>query len=453
MNKSGSASLEETLSNAIKEHFSEVPTLLVGISGGPDSMALLYGLYKLGIEAVGVHINYGLRGNESDMDQELVEGMCFEWGFECCSVRLDSSESGNENFQNWARNERYRIFRELKKEFTADAIAISHHKDDQVETILQKLFRGSGPDTWTGMQMFDGELFRPLLGLSKEDILEYCEKNAVPYRVDGSNLESKYARNFLRREFSEQLNAFFPGWEENILKLPSFGGLNSKAISFITDSLVRDSELSLEEYNAMDVDLRYSVLKEFIERKAEGISLTGGLLKELDRLSDSQPGTEIPISENVVVLRERNSIIIRSGLDRKRQEINDSIREEQIRDGYHSNGLMLDLKKEIKFSDDHLTIDAGKLQYPLILRSWENGDRFQPLGMSGSQKISDHLANRKVRSSEKEKALILSGADGTIYALIFPLAQGNGQLGTISELVKCTGDTRMILEIKYRQAE
>ncbi len=452
MNKSGSISLEETLSERIHQSFASSPKLLAGVSGGPDSMALLYALFKLNIEVVGVHINYGLRGKESDLDQELVEGMCFEWGFECCSVKPSSKEAGSENFQNWARNERYRIFRDLKEEFKADAIAIAHHRDDQVETILQKLFRGSGPESWQGMKVFEQDLFRPLLDLSKQDILDYCEHNAVPYRIDGSNLESKYARNFLRREFKESLEGFFPGWEDNILRLASFGSLNSKAIEHITDSIVNGSELELEGYLDLEDDLKISVLKKFIEKKVKDVSLSRGMLEELVGLAGSQPGTEIPISGETVLVRERGSIIISS------KNSNDvtspvKINEEQIRIGYQANLLVFSFNDQSGYSTEYLTIDAGKLQFPLTLRAWQDGDRFQPLGMFGSQKISDHLANRKVRSSEKEKALILSGADGTIYALIFPLAQGNGQLGTISELVKCTADTRMLLEIKYRHPE
>ena len=452
MNKSESTSFEETLSRSLKENFAGTPKLLVGVSGGPDSMALLYGLYKLEIEVVGVHINYGLRGKESDLDQELAEEMCFEWGYECYSVQLDSGEAKGGNFQNRARNERYRIFRELKEECNADAIAIAHHRDDQVETILQKLFRGSAPDAWQGMKVFENDVFRPLLMLSKEEILKYCEYNAVPYRVDGSNMESNYARNFIRNEFKEKLDSFFPGWQDNILTLTSFGSMNSKAIEFITQSLSSESELELGAFGKLETDLRLSVLKNFIEKNVENVTLSKGLLSEIAGLTDSQPGSVIPVKDGIEMLRERDSILIKNRTTT--DDINaEQISELQIRDGYQTKELSFRVKEGKSFSPDFLTVDAGKLEFPMSLGKWQEGDRFRPLGMSGSQKISDHLANRKVRSSEKEKALILSGADGTIYALIFPFAPGNGQLGTISELVKCTDETRMLLEIKYRHPE
>lgn len=142
MSKSEYLLIEQVISNKVDRHFPGTPNFVIGVSGGADSMALLYAFKQLEISCFVVHINYGLRGVESDKDQELVEQMSFQWGFECCSVRLNTEEMQSGNFQNWARNERYMIFEDLAEEIKADAIAVAHHQDDQIETIVQKLFRG-----------------------------------------------------------------------------------------------------------------------------------------------------------------------------------------------------------------------------------------------------------------------------------------------------------------------
>ncbi|MEX0823570.1 MAG: tRNA lysidine(34) synthetase TilS, partial [Balneolaceae bacterium] len=144
--------------------------VVVGVSGGPDSMALLYILYRLAVPTVVVHCNYQLRGRASEADQDLVEQICILWEMECVAVRFDTMGEEGHNFQDWARDERYRIFRDIKKEADADYILTAHHRDDQIETIFQKILRGAGLAAWKGISVCEGDLYRPLLEVSKADI-------------------------------------------------------------------------------------------------------------------------------------------------------------------------------------------------------------------------------------------------------------------------------------------
>ncbi|HKK25041.1 MAG TPA: ATP-binding protein, partial [Gracilimonas sp.] len=121
--------MKDHLEKILSANFDDDALFIIGVSGGPDSMALLYLMHLLDRNVFVVHVNYGKRGHSSDKDQELVEQMSFAWGFESCSVSLDPAGAGNQNFQNWAREQRYRFFRDFKENYEADAIITAHHKD------------------------------------------------------------------------------------------------------------------------------------------------------------------------------------------------------------------------------------------------------------------------------------------------------------------------------------
>ena len=449
MSKFASVLIEESVQTSLTNTFTNPPKLLFGVSGGPDSMALLYALYRSGADVMVVHINYGMRGADADADQELVEGFCGEWGFDCCSFGLDAGDAKGSNFQDWARNERYRIFRELKKEFGCEAIVTAHHKDDQVETVLQKVLRGSGPGAWQGMKEWDGELFRPLLGFSKKEILQYCEDHAVPYRIDGSNQDSKYARNFIRNELSEELDARFPGWSDNILGLRERGAITEKAIARILRQMSTPEGLELEGFMELDAELRAAVLKQFIEQETEPFSLSKGQVHESLKIGELPAGTSLPVGDGYSLVRNRNSVAITREEDSVPYEM--EITEKEAEKGIDFGFVSISVSQEVP-SENTLYMDASTMRWPLTLRRWRHGDRFTPLGMMGSQKVSDHLTNRKITSSKKEKALILIGSDSTIYAIIFPVPANKGERGTISEAVKCTESTEKYLIVSTTNA-
>ena len=447
MNKSASKSIERSVKNSFSLLNKQSPKILLGVSGGPDSMALLYVLFRQKADAFIVHINYGLRGKESELDQELVEGMATEWGFECCSVRLDIKKNSG-NFQNQARKERYRIFRELKDDIKANAILTAHHKDDQVETILQKLFRGSGPEAWQGMIEWDGELLRPLLSYSKKEILNYCEQEAIPYRVDESNLDPVYARNFLRKEFTETLDGFFPGWRDNILDLAIKGRVTELALNHMYNNVLDGNGINLSVFQKIDSELKPAILKKFVESQIPEFKLSKGIITELSKIEGLQTGGSIEINKQYDLVKGRSGLSVRSHEGFSTEEV--LVSKKETEKGITLRNLNLKIQSNA-YSDSALTIDPELLSWPLTLRTWKSGDRIRPLGMNGSQKVSDHLTNRKITSTKKEKALILSGADSTIYAIIFPEKAINGEMGTISDLVKCTSSTKNYLTIHLKK--
>ncbi len=444
MNKSELRLVESSTLNIDKLKLSPHSKVIVGVSGGADSMALLYVLHSLKIDALVVHINYGKRGLESDKDQELVEGLAFEWGFECVSISLNPNNAQITNFQSWARAERYRIFRELKEVNNAEAILVAHHKDDQVETILQKLFRGSGVIAWQGMKAWDGEILRPFLEIKKIEILDYCVQNSIPFRVDQSNLTSDYARNFLRNSFEPDLNKFFPGWEQNVLALADKGVVVEQAIECILNDISEKGTIELEPLLNYPKELRITLLKTHIEGHTGITSLTKGQLLELDKLSKLESGKQIKLNSSYTLVKDRTLLRIKN--NSSESLVSYQLSKKECVEGVFINPFKLTIENQVN-SEFVLRMDSAQINWPVTVRTWQDGDRFQPLGMTGSQKVSKHLMNLKVPTVIKENALVLSGLDGIIYATFFSESINNHRIGTISDIVKCTEQTKEYLTI------
>jgi len=449
MSKSASLPIEKEVQSLLAASFDNPnPSLVVAVSGGPDSMALLYLLYQLEVEAVVVHVNYGKRGEESDKDAELVEEMAHQWGFDCHTLKPDSDpvEQDEANFQQWARRFRYDAFRMLAEEYRADGIALAHHRDDQVETILQKMFRGAGLESWSAMRVWDGELFRPLLNHSKEEIEAYCEERAIPYRLDRSNLESEFARNFLRNEWLDNLKEHFPGWQENVLRIAGQAEIFSKALDWIAGELRDERDrISRDRFLQLEKDMAKALILHLLKKVEPGIGLSRESLDQLDDLASLQTGKSIQLTDSYSVLRDREWFKIvyeqKEALTVFRLEL-EKLKEKPFR----YNGLQFGVEhySDPDF-DDALYLDAAKLSWPLTLRSWKPGDAFRPFGMEGHQKVADHLTNRKISASYKGKALVLETFEETICAIIFPPIENRRPPGTISDLVKCDSGTEQCL--------
>lgn len=453
MNRSRSMTPDERVSEALSRHIPtwRKETLIAGVSGGVDSMSLLYILSELGVNLTVVHCNYQLRGKDSDHDQRLVEETASMWGFEVISVRLDPEESVGENFQAWARKRRYRIFRDLKSEYGATAIVTAHHQDDQLETIIQKILRGAGLTAWRGMEIWNGELFRPLLDVSKADIHRFASAHHIPYRLDNSNEESTYARNFLRNGWFPVLDDLFPGWRGNLLKIPERAREHSAVVGSLAAS-VRDEEGAIRRDGllALPADVQRVVLLRILKSDDPDASVSAGMLGNLDSLADLQTGATLEVGKERKLMRDRERFVIIQPEQEDREEHIAAIRLRELRSGPKSTaGVTVTLEKwDGRIDPAVLQIDAAAPDWPLTLRRRRDGDRIRPLGMEGSQTLADHLVHARVPASEKDRALVLEALDGTICAVIFP--PSSGKPGTIAETVRCGDATEEVLTIRHK---
>ncbi len=452
MNKSDLLPIEKAVRENVQRHFSNVsnPKFVVAVSGGADSMCLLYILKKLGISALVSHINYQKRGADSENDAELVEQMSLEWGFECHTTTVDPPEGEGQNFQQWARDFRYDIFRQLAQEEDADGIAIAHHQNDQVETILQKMFRGAGLASWSGMQIWDGEVFRPLLNYSREQIEKYAEQNAIPFRTDESNLETNFARNFLRNEWLEQLSNFFPGWKTNVLRISDQADNYQHSLSWIADRLMDQHGIQRQAFHSLAPGVQKALILFLLKQEKPEVQISHHSLERVEELPNLQTGKEISITAGVSILRDREHYVIQGIQEEDFVAV--EIEADQIEGAPMKVGNLLLTKEKFESPDfkNALYLNADKLRWPITIRRWESGDIIQPFGMEGHQAVSDHLTNRKISAAYKKQALVIESFEETICAVIFPPIKNQTSPGTISEKMKCNSDTEYCLEIKYR---
>jgi tRNA(Ile)-lysidine synthase len=452
MNRSELLPIEQAVSKKVKKLFDSHTdsTFVIGVSGGIDSLCLLHMFKRLNINASVVHINYQKRGQASHKDAELVRETARKWGFQTIVKKVDPSRAQKQNFQQWARQKRYETFRQIADEINAEGIALAHHKDDQIETVLQKMFRGAGLESWTAMDVWDGELFRPLLDVSRSQIEDYVQLFSVPYRTDESNLRSAFARNFLRNEWLVQMSDFFPGWKQNILRIPQQADLYAKALSWIAKQITDDRGIRRTKFDELHSGLQKALVLHLMKQQKQGIEVSRNSLDRLEELAKLQPGKKIELSLGFSIMRGRDHYIIK-------RETSEDFRPVKIeRSHIHENklkvaNLILSLEPFEGLSNvsETLYLDAKKISWPIVLRRWRSGDSFQPLGMKGHQRISDHLTNRKISPAQKKQALVVESFEETISAVIFPPIKKSLQPGTISESVKCDENTRYCLKINH----
>lgn len=452
MNKSDWSLIEKTVWENIKQYFPHVYSLdfIIAVSGGMDSMCLLYVFKELGISARVSHINYQKRGEAADKDALLVEKMAKKWGFEYHMLLADPTEAEDKNFQQWARNVRYNEFRHLKTKFGADGLALAHHEDDQVETILQKIFRGAGLPSWTAMEVWDGEIFRPLLDVSRSQIEAYVKEHDISYRTDESNLKPSFARNFLRKEWLPKLHDFFPGWKKNVLRISQQSDNYRQSLQWISEQITDDRGIDRKQFHSLEPGLQKALLLHILKQKDPAVQLSVGSLERIDELSDLQTGKTIELIPGISIIRDRDYYVLEFESDQTFESV--KIKREELKKPLQIEELNFKITEfDNADFDNALYLDISKISWPLRVRRWKNGDKFQPLGMEGQKRVSDHLTDKKISAAYKEQALVVESFEETIYALIFPPIKNQISPGTISEQVKCDQDTNECLEIMYRR--
>ena len=289
--------------------------LVVAVSGGPDSVALLRLLMTSGYhELIVAHVNHGLRP-ESTEEAYFVQDMAQELGFECRTRQLDLSQI-EDNLEASARTARYEFFRELASEYQASVIVTAHHADDQVETVLMNMIRGCGLDGLAGMRPLDGDLWRPLLGSSKEELLDLCEQHGWEYRVDSSNDDTQLRRNALRHHvipYLKQLNpSLLETMKDNIaLWQQSSDELRSRAAEYLRSQEPRRCDL--KGFLALSELEQQVVLRELFQQvHGHKNNLTQDHLQQaLKVLRTNVSGKQKEFGPGKVLLRQREWFEVR----------------------------------------------------------------------------------------------------------------------------------------------
>lgn len=403
-------------------------SFLVALSGGADSVALLAALHELGHRCHALHCNYHLRGDESDRDEQHARAVSMQLGIPCdvvhCDVRRYRSEHRRESVEMACRAMRYRAFAQSRERLSLDSIAIGHHLEDNIETLMINLLRGSGIKGLAGMRQRRGPHVRPLLQCTKEMILDYLQSRGLTYVTDSTNLGNDFRRNVLRNEILPLVYRYFPtapaGLRRTISSLDNQRRLLDDTIQSARNDYVD---------NEGNIDLSAIIARE---------PHPDVLLFELLNTPDYR-GYNIDIVNDIISSSKRSGLRFRADidtagyiLDHGRLIVPENIpthsksvstRADQLENLRPAIEVSYIDRAEFNPSRDPSTayFDADRLEDygTLTLREPRRGDRLQPWGMKGSRLVSDILSDRHATLSDKRSCrLLTAGDDGPILWVV-----------------------------------
>lgn len=393
--------------------------LFLAVSGGLDSMVLLHLLQRLPYEIAVLHCNFQLRGLESFGDQNFIQDYCDQNKIPVFVTQFDTEAFAKDyklSTQVAARELRYSWFYELLEEKNFDYIATAHHADDNLETFIINLTRGTGLDGLTGIPEENDKIIRPLLPFSREEILKYAEENKIEWREDSSNASNKYLRNKIRHDLVPILK------EIN----PNFLNAFQKTQSYLQESkeMVEDASIMIYQQVAKEMgdDIHFDLnqLKKLPNYKSylyQWLNEFGfSAWNDIYDLVEGQSGKQV-LSEEFRLLKNRETLILSPILETAEKE------EFQIEANDTEVNFPLNLRlcqvDDITIDSNRaIFVDAEKIRFPLILRKWNEGDVFQPFGMHGkSKKVSKLFKDEKLSLIDKEKTWILSSDNQIVWVV------------------------------------
>lgn len=396
--------------------------VLVAVSAGRDSMLLLWLLHKLQYTIEIAHCNFQLRGEESDGDEALVGEFANQHNIPIHIKHFDTkvyAEANKVSIQMAARELRYCWFEELSASLGCKKIAVAHHMNDSVETVLFNLLRGTGLQGLQGIlpKRPDSNVVRPLLFLQRKEIEDLVKQYAIPYRDDSSNFVPKYARNKIRLDIIPEFEKLNPDFisimADNIDRFQDAQEvLNSTFEKLRTDILIPRGELawSIKKSTICDLTLNelYFLLEPYGFRK--------NVLQDLKDSVNHEPGRRFD-SEEYIVITDREDVIL-SQKTTILHPITITPDINKVHWGRWEIALALTEDCRIEGQKHIAQIDFEEIKFPLTIRSWEEGDVFYPLGMQGKKKLSDYFIQKKINILDKKRVAILVNGDGRIIWIV-----------------------------------
>ena len=394
--------------------------ILVALSGGLDSVALLYLMHMSGFYVEAAHCNFNLRGEESDADAQFVKELCAALELPVHVKNFDTEAHANDfgvSIQMAARDLRYAWFEELRSKNGLAYIATAHHRDDQVETILINLSRGTGLKGMQGMKPLQNKIIRPLLFTDRSALELWMQKEKHAYREDSSNASTKYTRNKLRHQVIPILKTLNPSLSTTVQEnVERFVGSETN-LSFLLEKERQNIILQkgTEQHFILSALTAYpspsSVLYYFIS------DFGFHDWKAIENMLNSESG-KIIYSQTHALLKDREVLVLRE----KKTVEHSRYLIEKTKPSI-SSPLQMQFScvpaKDFKINTSSLVaaLDYDKLTFPLALRKWKEGDAFQPLGLKGKKKLSDFFIDQKKNLFEKENIWLLCSNDQIVWVV------------------------------------
>ena len=396
--------------------------VLLAVSGGIDSMAMAWLFRESGTEHSIAHCNFSLRGAESDGDEEFVKSWAATNNIPFFSTRFDTlgyAATRKISVQMAARELRYGWFSSLILQEGFDALAVAHNLNDNVETFIINLLRGTGLTGLTGMKQHNGDVIRPLLFASREEISSFASENKIGYREDSSNVQLKYTRNRIRHTVMPVMEKVNPGMLDAITDTMRHLASSSEIVDVYISKLAGEVFRSDGEKAEADIKSLISLtpVAPHIYELFRRYGISPKQTEEVIALLRSDTGRFMFTSTHRL-LNDRGRIIITPRNSQAPEEYCfNSIDEMRISGLFSDIRLAVPTEETIPSSPLIASLDLDLVTFPVTVRPWEPGDRFMPLGMNKMKKISDFLIDLKVPVSNKEKVLLLVSETGVIWVM------------------------------------
>ncbi len=397
--------------------------ILVAVSGGIDSMVMTHLFLETPYDIGIAHCNFSLRGRESDKDEEFVNSYATDHNIPFFSTRFDTktyARNNGQSIQMAARELRYSWFEEIRKNNGFSCVAVAHNMNDNIETLIINLVRGTGLNGLTGMKPKNNNIIRPLLFATRNEIISYSKKHQIVYREDKSNADTKYTRNKIRHRIIPVLKEINPSIEttlsETAERFTDINDIVSEYICKLREKITENKEdiisfnISLLRPHLKNRSVIYELFKPF--------GITNMQLNDLIQVINGKTGGQI-YTETHRLLKNRKEIIVFRELSKDElayyiKKINGFDTVPGIVSAEYIN---ITDTFEIPSDQSVACIDVEKLKFPVTIRKWKPGDNFIPLGMKQKKKLSDYFIDNKYSILEKENKRILE-SDGKIVWII-----------------------------------
>lgn len=438
--------------------------ILVALSGGPDSVCLLNVLYSLKedfhITIGAAHVNHMLRGDEALADEEYSKSLCKNLDIEFYVKKIDIdkiSKEKNISHEMAGREERYKFFEAIKKHDGYNKIAVAHNANDQAETIIMNMMRGTGIEGLCGIRSKrEGGIIRPILCLSREEVELYCSSNNLEPRIDKSNLENIYSRNKVRLDIIPYMKGNFN--KDIINTLNRMANLIQVDNDFLEKETLNNFKvycsntsdaliISKEAFNLDKAIISRVIRKAFFEFTGKYSNFEMKHIYDVIELSKKTTNKRIDLTNNVLaeniygdiylklkdnIIRDYKEVVINKG------ELDNT---DICYENYNVRFNIIRNKNNIDFSKNVLIkyFDYDKIEERLVIRKRRNGDKMLPLGMKGNKKVKDIFMDLKIPVDERDKIPVLC-FDNEIAWLV---------AHKVSEKFKITKETKNIIKITF----
>lgn len=397
--------------------------ILAAVSGGIDSMVMADLLLKAGLLSGIAHCNFGLRDKESDLDEQMVRKYAAKHHIPFYSVRFMTKDHARKNgisIEMAARELRYEWFKKIRKEEGYAAVAVAHNLNDNIETLILNLIRGTGIAGLTGMKPAANYIIRPLLFATRKSIEEYRNENGISFREDRTNADTKFIRNKIRKKVIPILREINPSVE---LTLNDTAERLNGIYDILSDVMVqtRNSIFREEEGNII---IKINKLEPYLDNKAflfeifRPYAISGSLLKDLLKIIAGRTGGHI-FTGTHRILKNRNEILISALSENENETIIMSSMTDMMKCPLIARAKTSAVSKNLNISSDPGTasLDFQKISFPVTIRKWKPGDYFFPFGMKQKKKLSDYFIDRKFSRLEKEKAMIMESGGKIVWII------------------------------------